>query len=278
MGQYEENQKKLHRCHLILLAEIKRICEKHNIRYFAIAGTLLGAVRHTGFIPWDDDMDIGMLREDYERFLSVAKEELDSRMFLQNFETDEKYALPFTKLMLRGTLFEERSAVSSSAEKCIYVDVFPLDNAPDSEEERAAQDKKTYLLRRLLLAKLGYKVYESHETKKKIVYTMLKLFTLFISRKALVTAIENEIRKYNTIPTENVVNIGGAYGYKKEMLRKSWFDTSAELPFEDTTIAAPGAYKDYLTYFYGDYMTPPPENKRGDRHNVVNLDFGPYAG
>lgn len=277
MGQYEENQKKLHRCHLILLAEIKRICEKHNIRYFAIAGTLLGAVRHTGFIPWDDDMDIGMLRSDYERFLTVAEQELDSRMFLQNFTTDEQYALPFTKLMLKGTLFEERSAVGTNAKKCIYVDVFPLDNAPDSEQERAAQDKKTYLLRRLLLAKLGYKVYEAHETKKKLVYTALRLLTVFIPRKTLVGAIEKEIKKYNGVPTENIVNIGGAYGYKKEMLKKSWFDTTAELPFEDTSIAAPGAYKEYLTYFYGDYMTPPPENKRGDRHNVVRLDFGPYS-
>ena len=129
-----ENQQKLHQCHIILLEEIKRICKKFDLKYYAIAGTLLGAVRHKGPIPWDDDMDIGMMREDYEKFLAAVKTELGDRFFLQNFDTDKGYGLNFSKLLLLDTVMIERNAADSGAYKCIYVDIFPLDNAPDDAD------------------------------------------------------------------------------------------------------------------------------------------------
>lgn len=276
MDQYTENQRKLHACHVILLEEVKRICKKHELNYFAIAGTLLGAVRHKGAIPWDDDMDLGLLRPDYDQFIECAKAELGKHVLMQCFETDSEYGLPFAKLMLRDTVMVERAAASNHANKGIYIDIFPLDNAPEDVELQKKHDGKTYFLKRLLLAKQGYKVYKPGETKKKLVYTALSALAAFQSAKSIKAKLDAAIQAYNSQPSSRIVNIGGAYGYQKEMLQRCWFDGTVELPFENTVISAPAGYIDYLTYFYGDYMTPPPENKRGDRHSVVELDFGPY--
>ena len=267
---------KLHNCQLIIAREIKRICDKHNIRYFIIAGTLLGAVRHGGFIPWDDDMDVGMLREDYEMFLKVAKTELGEEFFLQTPETDKNYGLPFAKILLNGTVLVEATA-GSNAKKGIFVDVFPFDVAPENEADRENHNKKTYFYKRLLLAKLNYNVCAKNDYVKRAVYFVLKIMSAFYSHDKLVKKLESEITRYNNSKTEDIVNIGGAYGYKKETIKADWVRDTVEIPFEDMTISAPVDYIKYLETFYGDYMTPPPEDKRYNRHSVTELDFGKYA-
>ena len=267
---------KLHNCQLIIAREIKRICDKHNISYFIIAGTLLGAVRHGGFIPWDDDMDVGMLREDYEKFLKVAKTELGEEFFLQTPETDKNYGLPFAKILLNGTVLVEATA-GSNAKKGIFVDVFPFDVAPENEADRENHNKKTYFYKRLLLAKLNYNVCAKNDYVKRTVYFVLKIMSAFYSHDKLVKKLESEITRYNNSKTEDIVNIGGAYGYKKETIKADWVRDTVEIPFEDMTISAPVDYIKYLETFYGDYMTPPPEDKRYNRHSVTELDFGKYA-
>ena len=267
---------KLHNCQLIIAREIKRICDKHNIRYFIIAGTFLGAVRHGGFIPWDDDMDVGMLREDYEMFLKVAKTELGEEFFLQTPETDKNYGLPFAKILLNGTVLVEATA-GSNAKKGIFVDVFPFDVAPENEADRENHNKKTYFYKRLLLAKLNYNVCAKNDYVKRAVYFVLKIMSAFYSHDKLVKKLESEITRYNNSKTEDIVNIGGAYGYKKETIKADWVRDTVEIPFEDMTISAPVDYIKYLETFYGDYMTPPPEDKRYNRHSVTELDFGKYA-
>lgn len=266
---------KLHNCQFIIAREIKRLCDKHNIKYFIIAGTLLGAIRHGGFIPWDDDMDVGMLREDYEKFLKVAKTELGADFFLQTPETDKNYGLPFAKILLNGTLLVEATA-GSNAKKGIFVDVFPFDVAPENEADRENHNKKTYFYKRLLLAKLNYNVCAKNDYVKRAVYFVLKIMSAFYSHDKLVNKLESEITRYNNSKTEDIVNIGGAYGYKKETIKADWVRDTVEIPFEDMTISAPVDYIKYLETFYGDYMTPPPEDKRYNRHSITELDFGKY--
>lgn len=267
---------KLHSCQLIIAREIKRICEKHNIKYFIIAGTLLGAVRHGGFIPWDDDMDIGMLREDYEKFLKVAKTDLGADFFLQTPETDKNYGLPFAKILLNGTVLVEATA-GSNAKKGIFIDIFPFDVAPQNEADRENHNKQTYFYKRLLLAKLNYNVCAKNDYVKRAVYFALKILSAFYSHDKLVAKLEGEITRYNNQQSEDIVNIGGAYGYKKETIKADWVRDTVEIPFEDMTISAPVDYIKYLETFYGDYMTPPPEDKRYNRHSVTELDFGKYV-
>ncbi len=272
----KEQMQRLHSCHLILAGEIKRICEKHGIRYFIVAGTLLGAIRHGGFIPWDDDMDIAMLRSDYERFIEVAKTELSDKFFLQSFETDESFGLPFAKLMLEGTIFTERSTSKNTAHKGIYVDIFPFDNVPDDPKKQSKQNKKLYFLKRLLLAKQNYLIAEKGQFIKALVYFSLKALGIFTSKKGLQNALLKEMKRYNGESTKRICLFGGAYGYFKESVEREWFTDVTELSFEDTSFSAPKKYIKYLEYFYGDYMALPPEDKRYNRHNVLKLEFGPY--
>ena len=118
----------MHSLHLILADEVKRICEKHNIRYFMIAGTLLGAVRHKGFIPWDDDMDFGMLRNDYDKFVSVCAAEIDeNKFYLQTDKKDKYYTFNFAKLRLCGTKVIESFSFDVQTNQGIYIDIFPID-------------------------------------------------------------------------------------------------------------------------------------------------------
>lgn len=269
---------KLHRCETLIVKEVKRICDKNGIKYFMIAGTLLGSVRHKGFIPWDDDMDIGMLRADYERFLKIAKEEIGDSFFLQTTETDFAYGLNFAKILLKNTFIEE-AAASTKSQKGISIDIFPFDAVPNDKNEVAKHKKRTYFLRRLLLAKQNYNVCGKKEYVKRIVYAGLKFIAFFYSRKKLCEKLDRECERYNNTNEKpiKIVNIGGAYGYDKETILREWVDSTAELPFEDFTLCAPAGYKEYLEYFYGDYMTPPPEDKRYNRHSVMKVDFGPYS-
>ncbi|MBO5106482.1 MAG: LicD family protein [Clostridia bacterium] len=274
--QVDSTTKKLHSCQLLLAKELKRICEKHNIKYFMIAGTLLGAVRHKGFIPWDDDMDFAIMRKDFSKFLSVCKSELGDDFILQDMFSDEHYALPVAKLLLKGTNFTERNSFKNKSQKGIFIDIFPYDNIPDSDEQRKKHNRNTYFLKRLFLAKQGYKIAEKGQTLKALVYFLLKALSLFITKKYIRNRLDTELRRFENENTKKVAALGGAYGYNKESVERKWFNETIELTFEDITLSAPKNYNDYLTYFYGDYMTPPPEDKRSNRHNMVELDFGPY--
>ncbi len=267
----------LHRCQLLIAEEVKRLCQKHNIPYFIIAGTLLGAVRHGGFIPWDDDMDIGMLRSDYRRFLQVARRELSEKFFLQTVETDPGYGLPLAKVLLRGTVLTENTTSKNAAQKGIFVDIFPFDVCPEDSQKAAMHNKKTYFYKRLFLAKRGYTIAKVGEWKKKLAYGILRVLAVFYSQKGLCRKLNREITRYNSEQSTRIVNIAGAYGYEKETILRQWVAETVMLPFENTEFAAPAGYVAYLEAFYGDYMTPPPEDKRYNRHSVVELDFGEYA-
>ena len=131
----KEVLQKVQKVQLEMAKEIKRVCDENQISYFLYRGTFLGAVRHKGVIPWDDDMDFGMLREDYDKFCRIAPEKLGEDYFFQTWHSDENYALPLGKVRKRGTLFvEAKSAVLQ--ENGIYVDIYPLDFAPVGEQEQ----------------------------------------------------------------------------------------------------------------------------------------------
>ena len=151
--------KKVHKVQLEMALEVKRICQNNNIKYFIIAGTLLGSVRHGGFIPWDDDLDIGMLREDYDRFIKIAQKEIGEEYFLQTWDTDSGFALPIAKIRKNGTKFIEQNSSKSELHNGIYIDIFPFDNVPDSDFKKKLQNIVTYILKRFILIKQGYEVW-----------------------------------------------------------------------------------------------------------------------
>ena len=263
----------MHSLHLILADEGKRICEKHNIKYFMIAGTLLGAIRHKGFIPWDDDMDFGMLRADFEKFLKVCKTEIDeNKFYLQTDEKDKYYTFNFAKLRLCGTQVLESFSSNVQTNQGIYIDIFPIDNVADNKLSASWQYKRFWFYRSLLWVKCGY---GSADTKKKFSYKIARFVSKFFSIKYLKKRKLKIITKYKNRRTRRVVTSDGTYGLQKETLQREWLDTLKEFDFEDRKYPGIADYDTYLTYFYGDYMQLPPEDKR-NHHGRLEVDFGEY--
>jgi len=264
---------KLHQVQLDSLLEFKRICDKHNIKYSLVAGTLLGAVRHKGFIPWDDDVDIGMLRNEYEKFIKVAPDELKQDYFLQTWQTDPGFALPFAKLRKNGTKFVEQNSSETNAHCGVFIDIFPFDNVPLNETHKKVQNIISYILKRILLIRLNYKVWQKSEYLKKVIYTLARIFSKVFSIRQIKNRLYNVMVRYNKDVAEEIVTFGGSYGYSKESIKKEWLMDQKDIQFENEVFSAPFDSEAYLAYFYGDYMTPPPEDERYNRHNVTTIQF-----
>lgn len=269
----EETLKKIHEIQLEMALEVKRICRKNNINYSLIAGTLLGAVRHKGFIPWDDDLDIGMLREDYNKFVVACKTDLSNKYFLQTWDTDTGFPLPIAKIRKIGTRYVEKNSSSSSHHNGIFIDIFPFDNVPNSNFNRWIQDLRTYVLKRMLIVKNQYIVWDNNEKAKRIIYNILKLYAGFYSQDQIKKNLYSIMTMYNFKQTEKIITFGGAYGYKKESINNEWFNNLQEINFEGNKFSAPVNPEVYLSYFYGDFMTLPPEDKRYNRHKIIHISF-----
>lgn len=257
---------------LEMAKEVKRVCDENGIRYFLYRGTFLGAVRHHGFIPWDDDMDIGMLRADYEKFCRIAPQKLGSEYCFQNWHTDENYALPFGKVRKRNTVFVEAKC-ARLPENGIYIDIYPLDFAPEGEKQRKALARKLLHLFRVKLMKSGYTPWMEDDRilwKKRIGYLVYQALATFVSQEVLV-------RKYEALVA--AVPASGTVYEQSALPIAYYFDASlfremADYPFEDTVFAAPRQYDAFLSTLYGDYMCLPPADKRENRHQIQELDLG----
>src|SRR5690606_2891856 len=139
---------------LEILIEFDRICKKNNIKYQLFAGTLLGAVRHKGFIPWDDDIDVCLLRKDYNKFIQACKTDLDSRSFLQTYVTDKNCIIQFAKLRKNNTLFLESGISDCKTHHGIFIDIFPLDNVLPNTFCGKMQQKLLYIIGRINLSRV----------------------------------------------------------------------------------------------------------------------------
>lgn len=259
-----------------ILKEIKKICDNYNLHFFMIGGTLLGAVRHHGFIPWDDDIDIGLLRKDYETFIKVAPKELPSHLFVSNYHTDEGMGEPFTKVMdMRGRLVEIFASTSNSP-KGVFVDVFPVDHVPDSKIKRIIHRFKNYELRKLILLNANYNFRKTGI--KKIGYDILRTYAKMRGRKSLVDAYEKNASKYEHIPCKNVVILGSNYGYEIENIDIGAMSSVQMVSFEGGQYPIPVGYERYLRKVYGDYMQLPPIEKRVNKHKLCELDLSAFEG
>jgi len=261
-------------CILDIALEFRRICDKHNLNYFLVGGTLLGAVRHHGFIPWDDDMDVGMLREDYEKFLKICPQELGQDFFFQTSETDEAYAFPYAKIRLHNTLLAEDYAKDSKQHNGVFLDVFPYDHMP---EQKLLQKAHYFLFKGLKWAGLGKTDYIFlEEKKKKFSKAMGYLFFPF-GKKRLVRWSEAVCRVFYGRNCKNAVNLCGAYGYREYTEIENLKNTQL-LNFEGYQFKVPGNCEHLLTQMYGTtYMELPPVEKRGNQHSVVQLDLKEYV-
>lgn len=251
-----------------ILKDVHNICEKHGLKYFLDAGTLLGAVRHKGFIPWDDDMDIGMLREDYERFLEIAKKELPEHLFLQTFETDDKYDIYQVpcKIRYNGTILIEKGiAENSEMHNGVYIDVFPYDSLPKSNLAYKIQRSLSYNVLKSFI-----RIRETPDKlsfKNKITFTFYKIVrTLFPYKRR--KKFFDFLVKWNDVNSPymgyGLDTVWSEYIYKKE----DYFELT-RLEFEGNHFYGPKNYDAILTQLYGDYMTLPKEEDRQWHAKVI---------
>ena len=240
------------------------ICNKHDIRYFVQGGTLLGTVRHGGFIPWDDDVDVSLPRDEYERFLAVAEKELPEYYFLQTKDTDPEYPNNFAKIRDSRTTFVETSARNLKINHGAYIDIFPLDNYPSGKKAKVYELKKKLLTWRI--NKAFYIPTMSLISKIVTIITMI----LFPSLKG---AINKREKLFKSVPpSDRVVNNSGAWLHK-EIIPKEWVQNSIQMEFEGITVNVSDKYDEWLTYVYGNYMSLPPENERVGHHYVDLFDM-----
>lgn len=256
---------------LDILRELDRVCRENHIRYFLYRGTFLGAIRHGGFIPWDDDMDVAMLREDYEKFCQVAPKVLGENYGFQNWHTDPRYALPFGKLRRRGTRCVEGKSPELK-ENGFYIDIYPLDYAPQEETARRRLAWKLLQLFRVKLMKSGYTpwVEENHIVwKKRIGYLPYRMASVLVSNRWLIRRYEALI---SAVP-ENTLLYEQSALPKTNYFQKKWCEELSDYPFEDGFFPGPRAFDACLSELYGDYMTPPPEGERENRHLFSHMEF-----
>ena len=263
----ELNLDDLKKIELDILKSIRAICEEQDIKYSLCGGTLLGALRHGGFIPWDDDIDIMMPRPDYDRFVSYCKEN-ETPFSLLCAETDERYGYLFAKAMAKNTIIEEEIGNPNGIEMGVYVDIFPIDGLGDTYEKALKEFKKTRFKRELLVAKnwKKFKKSKTHSWKYEPIRLAFFLMSRFVSMKKLVSKLQHKFRKNNYDETAFVAVIVGSYR-EKEILPKSFFDGYEDVQFEGEMFKTLKEYDAYLKSIYGDYMKLPPEEKRVSHHS-----------
>lgn len=241
--------------------EVTKLCDKHNIKYFLIAGSLLGAVRHKGFIPWDDDMDIGMMRDDYEKFLKIAEKELPKPYFLQTMQNEKNCGLIFAKVRNENTETYETPSKHLNLRNGIWLDIFPFDSIPDDNKKAKFHFNKIRFLNFSLKTKIGYK-YDQNTLYLKIRYYIIRFFTSFISINSLKNKISKEMIKYNHTNCKRIINYGCVYSLEKEIQNKDIFNELILFNFENAKFFGPKNFNSYLMQMYGNYMKLPPKEKQ----------------
>ena len=255
---------------LDIMKEIDKLCRVHNIEYYLLGGSAIGAIRHKGFIPWDDDLDIIMNNENYNRFIEVCREELDtSKYYLQEGLKD--WSMYYSKIRLKGTIFDEGMTYSDNPDQQgIFVDVFKMDNVTSNGLKMRWQ----YICAKIYLChQLAVRGADAHSFGLKKRLMLLMSFPL--KSKAIRNWFRSQVEKYNNKDTDYYGFFYGRTNFRTAIVRKSYFGKPLRVPFEDTELSVPEHYDEYLTQMFGDYMTPPPVEQQVGLH-LINVDFGKY--
>lgn len=247
----------------LLLKEFDRVCRELQIPYFLFAGTLLGAVRHEGFIPWDDDLDVIMLRGDYERFFREAPAILNRERFFLQEEFSPHWPMFFSKLRLNGTAcLEKYYPKDPQSHQGVYMDIFPCDNGYSGELGRRVQ----FLCSKVVIAQGLYKRgYETDSFLKKVFMQLCRCLPGGICRRIVRGPKETGQYVHSFL--------GGASRFSKSVYPGECFLQARQLPFEDGVYPVPAGYDTLLRILYGDYRRIPSEEERSCKVHTVLVDL-----
>lgn len=249
------------------LTEIDAICRKHAIKYTLIGGSLLGAVRHGGFIPWDDDVDIAMLREDLEKFKLICKTELPAQYFYQDMNSDPEYLYLFDKIRVNNTLFKESYLAEYNINHGVFIDIFPVDNVSDKKSESRKQFNNFIFLRHIFMAK--YLSVNARKGKKKLVAKLIK-YLIPNNVKKIRNKAFSIMCEYDKERTKKVRIFPSTYA-KKDIYCRKFFDEVEDHKFENHKFLISKYYEQMLVNDYGNWRELPPKNKRVTRHDLVDF-------
>lgn len=249
------------------LKELIRVCEKHNLRYYLFGGSCLGAVRHKGFIPWDDDLDVAMPRPDFNKLMKL-KDEFKEPFFLQNQKTDKAYPYTFAKIRNSSTTFLETAFAHHNINHGVYLDIFPLDGM----KRKGFDQPKT--LKPYLMWFMWYFTYLGHlwmplRLRKLYLDIPLNLVALIFTPFILGNWMSKLLSKYaQSTPYEKATLVGPylTMYFNRDSFKKEIFGEGVDATFEGLKVKLPSDYKSYLTQIYRNYMKLPPVEKQKGHH------------
>lgn len=257
---------------LKIFKEFVKICNENNLNYYIIGGTFLGAIRHKGFIPWDDDIDVALPRKDFNKFIEIANSFLPNNMELICFQNDtyNRYYLP--RIVNKEINVVEKRNENKSKKINLFIDIFPIDGTPNNSIQR-----RLYYLRimyyRMLIAWYYIDEIDKQKDRKiyeKILIAIAKIIPTkkMINIKNILNKVDKLLQKYSFEESKYVGTIMGAYK-TREIVPKEYFGKPTDYKFEGMKIKGPEKYNNYLTHMYGEYMLPP-KNKVSNQHLVTN--------
>lgn len=265
----------------MILRDFDALCKKHGLRYFAGGGTAIGALRHGGMIPWDDDIDVYLLRGDFEKFRALAETEYGDKYYLLDARSHPSYPLPTTRWCLKGTVFHEECMKHIDLPFGIFLDVYPFDPIPDDEREARRQWRRAWFWGKLMvLRQVPRPSLYIQGAKAKLVAATCRagsrILKILFRQRFLVAKVQKWARQsegradcrrvawmFDQIPFLDFVDAERAVCTKT-------------VPFDGGTIELSDESDEYLRRFYGDYMAVPPPDRRHN-HPPWKLDFGPWG-
>jgi phosphorylcholine metabolism protein LicD/precorrin-6B methylase 2 len=271
-----EKMKKIWKVELQMLDEVDSICKKHGIQYFIIHGTLLGAVRHSGFIPWDDDLDICMMRKDFDKFLEVATFELKEPLSIHTPGTDKEcFFGGIARVRNSQTTGMEAKEFGHYCNLGIWIDILPLDICTMDEVKLRKKHKKIRQWHRLLYAKIYGSDYKQFADMKPLKWNYYRFLAKFYPHKVLSSRLNSAMKMFTNEESELVAFFTG-YNQPKQLNKKD-FESAIYLNFENRKLPAPVGFKNYLFITHGnDYMSFPPEDERKPKHRGIFDPEQPY--
>lgn len=258
-------RKRIWQVEIDLIEQLDSICKKYHLRYFASNGTLLGVIRHQGFVPWDDDVDIVMPRPDYEKLLEVAEKELSHPYFLQHAKNDTEYYRNYSRLRNRNTTAKTKRGWDKNSCHGIFIDIFPLDGCYGNKLLEKWQMLRVKLYGAMANTFVYYDEF-SNTWFRKVLYFMAKLYCRNGSLNSLVDKIEKIRCKIPYEAADDVYMI--CHGGKTVRFPKNYFAESIQMDFEYIKLPVPKEYDEMLKLHYGDYKKLPPVEKRGEHHSI----------
>lgn len=260
-----------------LLKQFIEFCNKHNLKYFLVEGTALGAIRHQGFIPWDDDVDVAMPRKDYDKFIELGKKEFVGDVFLQTWETDPNYPYNFSKLRNSNTTFIEKTYKYNRMNHGVWIDIFPLDGV-SKKQGKVTTGMKWHVAR--IWPHMWFAFPHCFTRRpRKWWWPLDLLIDAFMYPNYIWNIHNHQLKRIEKIMRKNaydesyyVANFQSAW-VSREIMPRELYGNGTKAKFEGLDVIVPEHYDKYLTHVYGDYMKLPPVEKQVNRHITAGMDL-----